>query len=117
VGGPTRRRRPRAGDLALVLTLAVRDGRIPRNPASGVPPPRARRADPRFLTRTEVERLADAAAEYGDVVRLLAYTGPRFGEMAALRVRRVDFFCKRLTVAESATDAAHQAQVTRRHGT
>jgi hypothetical protein len=85
VGGPTRRRRPRAGDLALVLTLAVRDGRIPRNPASGVPPPRARRADPRFLTRTEVERLADAAAEYGDVVRLLAYTGLRFGEMAALR--------------------------------
>src|SRR4051794_34408683 len=70
--------------LALVLTLAVRDGRIPRNPASGVPLPRARRADPRFLTRTEVERLADAAGEDGDVVRLLAYTGLRVGEMAAL---------------------------------
>jgi integrase len=90
--------------LTLVLTLAVRDGRIPRNPASGVPLPRARRADPRFLTRTEVERLADAAGEYGDVVRLLAYTGLRFGEMAALRVRRVDFLRKRLTVAESATE-------------
>lgn len=69
-----------------------------------MPLPRARRADPRFLTRTEVERLADAAGEYGDVVRLLAYTGLRFGEMAALRVRRIDFLRKRLTVAESATE-------------
>ena len=69
-----------------------------------MPLPRARRADPRFLYRTEVERLADAAGEYGDVVRLLAYTGLRFGEMAALRVRRIDFLRKRLTVAESATE-------------
>src|SRR3954453_17777019 len=90
---------------ALILTLAVRDGRIPRPP-----PPvshclaRARRTEPRFLTREEVERLADAAGEYGDVVRLLAYTGLRFGEMAALRVRQVDFLRKRLTVAESATE-------------
>jgi hypothetical protein len=29
--------------LALILNLAVRDGRIPRNPAAGVPLPRARR--------------------------------------------------------------------------
>jgi integrase len=90
--------------LALILTLAVRDGRIPRNPAAGVPLPRARRADPRFLTRAEVERLADAAGEYSVVVRLLAYTGLRFGEMAALRVHRVDFLRRRLTVAESATE-------------
>jgi integrase len=90
--------------LALILTLAVRDGRIPRNPATGVPLPRARRTEPRFLTREEVERLADAAGEYADVVRLLAYTGLRFGEMAALRVRRLDFLRKRLTVAESATE-------------
>jgi integrase len=80
--------------LALVLTLAVRDGRIPRNPATGVPLPRAVRAEPRFLTREQVEQLADAAAEYGDVVRLLAYTGLRFGELAALRVRRIDFLRK-----------------------
>jgi integrase len=90
--------------LALVLTLAVRDGRIPRNPTTGVPLPRAVRAEPRFLTREQVEQLADAAEEYGDVVRLLAYTGLRFGEMAALRVRRIDFLRKRLTIAESATE-------------
>nr|WP_246081069.1 site-specific integrase [Modestobacter altitudinis] len=37
-------------------------------------------------------------------MHLLAYTGLRFGEMAGLRVRRVDFLRKRLTVAESATE-------------
>ncbi|TFV93015.1 site-specific integrase [Blastococcus sp. CT_GayMR20] len=96
--------------LALILTLAVRDGRIPRNPATGVPLPRARRAEPRFLTREQVERLAEAAGEHGDVVRLLAYTGLRFGEMAALRVRRVDFLRKRLVVAESATEVGGTVQ-------
>jgi integrase len=90
--------------FSLLLTLAVRDGRIPRNPAVGGPLPRVRRADPRFLNRDEVERLAEAAGECGDVVHLLAYTGLRFGEMAGLRVRRVDFLRKRLTVAESATE-------------
>jgi integrase len=96
--------------LALALTLAVRDGRIPRNPATGVPLPRARRAEPRFLSRDQVEQLAVAAGEYGDVVRLLAYTGLRFGEMAALRVRRIDFLRKRLTIAESATEVGGVVQ-------
>jgi hypothetical protein len=96
--------------LALVLTLAVRDGRIPRNPATDVPLPGARRAEPRFLTRGQVEQLAEVAGEYGDVVRLLAYTGLRFGEMAALRVRRIDFLRKRLTVAESATEVGGVVQ-------
>jgi integrase len=96
--------------LALVLTLAVRDGRIPCNPATGVPLPRALRAEPRFLTREQVEQLAVAAGAYGDVVRLLAYTGLRFGEMAALRVRRIDFLRKRLTVAESATEVGGVVQ-------
>ncbi len=44
------------------------------------------------------------AAEVAAWVALLAYTGLRFGEMAALRVCRVDFLRKRLTVAESATE-------------
>lgn len=90
--------------FSLLLDLAVRDGRIPRNPAERVPLPRIVRGEPRFLTRTEVEGLADAAGDDEDVIRLLAYTGLRFGELAALRVRRVDFLRLRLTVAESATE-------------
>ena len=92
--------------FALLLGLAVRDGRIPRNPADRVPLPRVTRDEPRFLSRKEVERLADAAGDDGDVIRLLAYTGLRFGELAALRVRRVDFRRRRLTIAESVTEVA-----------
>ena len=53
-----------------------------------VPLPRVTRDEPRFLTHDQVEHLAEAAGDDGDVIRLLAYTGLRFGEMAALRVRR-----------------------------
>lgn len=73
-------------------------------PLSGSRSPRIVRGEPRFLTRTEVEGLADAAGDDGDVIRLLAYTGLRFRELAALRVRRVDFLRLRLTVSESATE-------------
>jgi integrase len=92
--------------FALLLGLAVRDGRIPRNPADRVPLPRVTRDEPRFLRREEVERLAEAAGADGDVIRLLAYTGLRFGELAALRVRRVDFLRRRLSIAESVTEVA-----------
>lgn len=90
--------------FSLLLDLAVRDGRIPRNPAERVPLPRIARNEPRFLTHDEVERLADAAGDDSDVVRLLAYTGLRFGEMAALRIRRIDFLRRRLTIAEAVTE-------------
>src|SRR4051794_19857439 len=92
--------------FSLLLDLAVRDGRIPRNPAERVPLPRIVRGEPRFLTREQVEDLADAAGEDGDLIRLLANTGLRFGELAALRVRRVDFLRRRLMIAESATEVA-----------
>ncbi len=60
--------------LALLLGLAVRDGRIPRNPADRVPVPRVTRDEPRFLRREEVERLAAVAGDDGEIIRLLAYT-------------------------------------------
>ena len=44
--------------LSLILDAAVLDGRIGRNPARNVRLPRLVRADPRFLTAGEVERLA-----------------------------------------------------------
>ena len=87
--------------FALVLELAVRDGRIPRNPAAGVRLPKARKAEKRFLSRDEVFRLADCAGERRALVLTLAYCGLRWGELAALRVGRVDLMRRRLTVAES----------------
>ncbi|UQX89208.1 site-specific integrase [Jatrophihabitans telluris] len=89
--------------LSLALGLAVRDGRLPRNPADSVQLPRIVARDRRYLTHAEVERLAAAADEYGPLILFLAYTGARFGEAAALRVSRLDLLRRRVEIAESAT--------------
>lgn len=95
--------------LSLVLSLAVRDGRLPRNPADKVALPRAATPEKRFLTHAEVAELADAAGDYALVIRVLAYCGLRFGELAALRVGRVDLLRRRLTIAESVTEVEGKA--------
>jgi integrase len=96
--------------FSLIMELAVRDKRIPSNPATGVRLPQAANPDKRFLTPEQVHHLADAAAQYpipevGEQYRVLilvlAFCGLRWGEMAALRVKRVDLMRRRLTVAES----------------
>lgn len=90
--------------LSLILTDAVRGKRIQSNPAEGVELPRAAKPEKRFLSAAEVSRLVDACDQNGLIVQTLAYTGLRFGELAALRVRRVDLMRRRLEVAESVTE-------------
>lgn len=90
--------------LSLILDAAVKDGRVARNPASGVALPRGVRSEPRFLTAVEVGMLAKASGPYRLTVLILAFTGLRFGELVALRVKRVDAARRRITVAESASE-------------
>ena len=71
--------------FSLLLELALRDGRLPRNPAAGVRLPRAAKGEPVFLTHGQVEELAQACAGYELLVRVLAYTGMRWGEATAAR--------------------------------
>lgn len=88
--------------LSMVLEAAVKDGRLARNPASGVSLPRPRATEKRYLTHAQVAELAELCGpEYRLVVQFLAYTGLRWGEMAALRVGRVHFLRRRIEVAES----------------
>ena len=111
--------------LSLVLALAVKDGRLARNPAAQVNLPRVVTDERRYLTHAQVLALAVAAAapdsvskyrrrderrtdQYRLIVMFLAYTGVRFGELAALRVRRVDFLRRRALIAESVTLAANK---------
>ncbi len=90
--------------LSMVLAYAVKDGRLAVNPAAGVSLPRVRESERRFLTHRQVHELAEACGEdYRLMVLFLAYTGLRWGEMAALRVHRVDFLRRRVLVAESVT--------------
>lgn len=91
--------------LRMVLGLAVEDRRIAANPAGGVKlPPREHR--PRaYLTHEQVWQLADAIGQrYRTLVLLLAYTGLRFGEAAALEVRDLDFLRRRIEVRQQVTE-------------
>ena len=90
--------------FSLMLTLAVRDRRLSYNPAEGVRLPRVTRAEPVFLSHAQVDQLAAACPGYELFVRLLAYTGLRWGEAAALQVGRVDLMRRRLDVVRSAVD-------------
>lgn len=90
--------------LSMILETAVTDGRIATNPAAKVRLPSPVRGEPRFLTAGEVTSLIHHAGEEGISVAILAFTGLRFGELAALRVRRVDLARHRLTIAESVTE-------------
>jgi integrase len=84
--------------LSMALAYAVKDGRLAINPAAGVSLPRVQQTERRFLTHRQVHDLAEECGEpYRLVVLFLAYTGLRWGEMAALRVRRVDFLRRRPT--------------------
>ncbi len=92
------------GLLSQMLDLAVRDRRLPANPAKGVKLPRKLPKVRRFLTAGQVEALVVECEPYGLVVRFLAYTGLRWGEMAALRVRDVDSLRRRMLIARSVTE-------------
>lgn len=66
--------------LSLILSLAVRDGRIARNPADRVGLPRETPVDRRYLSHQDVHALAHAAGNDEIAILFLAYTGLRFGD-------------------------------------
>lgn len=100
------------GVLASVLDIAVKDRRIPHNPARGVDNlPRKGRKAHRYLSHQEIERLAVASGDHSTVVYLAAYTGLRWGELTALRVRDVDALRRRLAVNENAVRVGAQIHV------
>jgi len=91
------------GVLAGILDMAVGDRRIPRNPARGLKnlPRKTKKIGRVYLTHDQVHTLANASA-HPDLVLVLAYTGLRWGEATALRVRHVNELRRRLHVEENA---------------
>ena len=88
-----------------VLGSAVRDRRLVRNPAEGIPLPQLERAEQRFLSVDDIHDLADAIDQrYGVMVLLGGYAGLRFGELAALRVSSFSVGFRTVTVTETLTD-------------
>jgi integrase len=97
--------------LSLILASAVRDGRLNRNPAVDVSLPRVVRPEHLYLTHEQVAALAELCDPYRMPVLFLAYTGVRFGELAALRVGRLDLMSRRATIAESVTEVGGRGLV------
>lgn len=100
------------GVLAGILDMAVGDRRISRNPARDLRnlPRKQRKSRRVYLTHDQVHRLA-AASAYPELVLTLAYTGLRWGEATALRLRHVNAVRRRLNIEENAVQVDSRIHV------
>ncbi len=81
------------GVLQGAMTAAVDDDRIARSPCRRRDLKVERRKDPRFISIDEIHHLASIIdPRYRALVYLAGVVGLRFGECAALRVGRINFF-------------------------
>ena len=104
--------------LRLVLTEAVEANALKANPCDRVRVPRGRREEMVFLTPEQINVLAHEIAnpprprrhpqktypQYGLLVRFAAFSGLRPGEIAALRVGRVNVLRATVDVTETVSE-------------
>jgi integrase len=109
--------------LSQILASAVEGGRLARNAATGVKPPKVQRKEMHFLDAEQVEWLAAVAElRYRPLILFAAYTGLRPCELVALRVGRLDLLRCTARVVEAAVEVSrlewgpvktHEARVVR----
>lgn len=97
--------------LSRILADAVKDRMLASNPCEGIKLPRRTRRPNAYLTHEQVHALAEQAGRYRSLVLLLAYCGLRWGEVAGLRVRDIDFLRRRVSVHENAVKVGAQTVV------
>jgi len=87
--------------LHKILKTAIEWGRLLRNPADAVSPPRSHRVEVQAWSAAEVARFLDAARSslYYTVFHLALYTGMRRSELLALRWSDVDLLLGQISVA------------------
>ena len=91
--------------LAASLSAAVDNGVIAITPCRKVKLPKLEQPDMRILDPDEIEQLAGAIdPRYRAMVLTAAYTGLRFGELAALRIERFDALRRSIRVVESLSE-------------
>ncbi|MGH8973297.1 MAG: tyrosine-type recombinase/integrase [Acidimicrobiia bacterium] len=87
--------------LNRLLSAAVDNELLGRNPLRGVKPPRVESEPMRFLSHDDVATLAAAIdPRYRALVLVAAYCGLRAGELIALRRKHVDLLRNTIAVAE-----------------
>lgn len=91
--------------LSRAFNAAVQSGLIARTPCRGVELPANDRPEMRFLSPTEIHELSDAIhPRFRALVLTGAYTGARFGELAALRVDDFDTASDHLQVVRTLSE-------------
>jgi integrase len=98
--------------LRTILDAAVVEGRIKRNPCQGVKLPPESSRPMRFLEPGEVAQLGDAIrpAHYRTLIFTAAYVGLRWGELAGLRVERVDPLRRTIQVVEQLVEVGGKVE-------
>jgi integrase len=93
------------GVLKAVFNAAVEAEIIGKSPCRGVKLATEKKRKPEPLTPTQVDALAGAVdVRYRSVVYLAAALGLRWSEVAGLRVRHLDFFNRRIELAETTAE-------------
>jgi integrase len=88
-----------------IMKTAVIEGLIARSPCIGIDLPRDRRAEMLFLSAEEVAALADAIEDrYAALIFTAAFSGARWGELAALKVERLNLLRGTLEIRESLSE-------------
>jgi integrase len=94
--------RTHLGVFSAVMTRAVEAELIARSPVRGIRLPDSHRRQPRFLSGDELARLAEEMpVEYRPMVYLAGVLGLRWSEVAGLRVGRVDFLRRSISIVET----------------
>ncbi|MCS4277403.1 integrase [Mycetocola sp. BIGb0189] len=83
--------------LSGVLEIAVQDGILHSNPARGIKLPAKAKKPAKYLTHAQVEILAKKSSR-PDLIRFMAYTGMRWGEIAALQKQHLNLSKKRIRI-------------------
>lgn len=90
--------------LSTILSQAVDEGLINKNPCSGVRKPRIPKRDLTVISPAQIKAIAET---WKDDTRLLvyflAYTGVRWGEAAGLRIADIDLDNRRAIISRSAS--------------
>lgn len=93
-----------------MMTLAVRRRRIPASPCADVAAPKDAQGEMLFLTVKQVAALADAIDKhYRALVLMAVYSGLRWGELAGLKVSRLDVINRTVTVTHQLTKTGELA--------
>lgn len=90
--------------LGAVLKYAIAENRLMKNACDGVKVPKIVHRRHGYLNHEQVDALAEQCRDYGDVVLFLAYTGLRWGEMAALKVQSLNMLKRRIDVSEAVAE-------------